>query len=172
MTITLYDISSTIPGAAWSPNVYKTRMALNYKGLEYKTEWVEYPDIGPLAKKIGALPTSIGATRELYTVPIIHDHATGKVASDSFAIAQYLDETYPDQPKLFPAGPGIAAIFDSYWMQHPIPALSKIVQPTIFRRLNTASHEFPGREYLDANWRSLLRRVRTERMVGAKFTRV
>ncbi len=64
------------------------------------------------------------------------------MVSDSIAIAQYLDDEYPDKPKLFPAGPGVVAIFNSYWMQHPIPALSKIVQPTIFRRLNPASHEF------------------------------
>lgn len=36
-------------------------------------------------------------------VPVIEDQ--GKVVHDSFAIAQYLERTYPDQPSLF-GGPG------------------------------------------------------------------
>ncbi|TDL18667.1 hypothetical protein BD410DRAFT_728224 [Rickenella mellea] len=140
MTITLYDIPSTVPGSAFSPNVFKTRMALNFKGLSHKTEWVEYPDIAPRMKELGASPTGPPDDPE-YTVPVIHDHSTGKIISNSLDIAQYLDETYPDTPQLLPSGPGIAAVFERYFIQSTTP-LSRLMQPTQFPKLNPASHAF------------------------------
>lgn len=81
------------------------RYALNIKGVPYKTEWVEYPDIEALAKKIGAPATGTkGDGTPLYTLPIINDPNTGKVIADSFLIAIYLDATYPNGNTLFPHG--------------------------------------------------------------------
>ncbi|KIJ65619.1 hypothetical protein HYDPIDRAFT_110749 [Hydnomerulius pinastri MD-312] len=81
------------------------RYALNIKGVPYKTEWVEYPDIEALAKKIGAPPTGTKDDGSpSYTLPIINDPNTKKVVSDSFIIAEYLDATYPGGNTLFPAG--------------------------------------------------------------------
>ena len=37
-----------------------------------------------------------------YTVPVIYDPATKRVIKDSFEIAKYLDEQYPDRPTLLP----------------------------------------------------------------------
>ncbi|KAI9464244.1 hypothetical protein HD554DRAFT_1286084 [Boletus coccyginus] len=110
--IIFYDIPSKLGIKAWSPNTWKTRYALNIKGVPYKTEWVEYPDIAALAKKIGAPPTATdndGTPK--YTLPIINDPNTGKVIADSFLIAEYLDATYPNGTTLFPPGtkPLIAA---------------------------------------------------------------
>ncbi|KAH7913835.1 hypothetical protein BJ138DRAFT_1001413 [Hygrophoropsis aurantiaca] len=102
--IIFYDIPSKLSGGAWSPNTWKTRYALNIKGVPYKTQWVEYPDIEALALKIGAPPT--GAKDDgspSYTLPIIQDPNTGKVISDSFIIAEYLDSTYPSGNTLFPS---------------------------------------------------------------------
>ncbi|KZP05298.1 hypothetical protein FIBSPDRAFT_940540 [Athelia psychrophila] len=77
MTITLYDIPSKLAIIAWSPNVWKARLALNIKGLPYKTVWVEYPDIERVCKEIGAKPTDTKKSgAPLYTLPVIHDHAT------------------------------------------------------------------------------------------------
>ncbi|EIW79330.1 hypothetical protein CONPUDRAFT_127368 [Coniophora puteana RWD-64-598 SS2] len=93
--IIFYDIPSTLPINAWSPNCWKTRYALNIKGVPYTTEWVEYPDIEALALQIGAAPTGTKDDGSpSYTLPIINDPNTGKVVSDSFLIAEYLDETY------------------------------------------------------------------------------
>ncbi|KAF9240702.1 hypothetical protein BU15DRAFT_61366 [Melanogaster broomeanus] len=111
--IIFYDIPSSLPGNAWSVNPWKTRFALNIKGVPYKTEWVEYPDIEALAKKIGAPPT--GTKRDgtpFYTIPIINDPNTGKVIADSFLIAEYLDATYPNGNTLFP--PGTKPLFASW----------------------------------------------------------
>ncbi|PBK68675.1 hypothetical protein ARMSODRAFT_957707 [Armillaria solidipes] len=104
--ITLYDFPTKLPDAPGSPTTWRVRYSLNMKKLPHQTVFVELPDIEPLAKRIGAAPT--GTRRDgvtpLYTVPIIHDHATGAVVSESAAIAAYLDKTYPSGPTLVPAG--------------------------------------------------------------------
>ncbi|KAK0457992.1 uncharacterized protein EV420DRAFT_405058 [Desarmillaria tabescens] len=104
--ITLYDIATKLPDAPGSSTTWRTRYSLNMKKLPYQTIYVELPDIESLAKQIGAAPTRTkpdGVT-PLYTVPIIHDHATGAVVSESAAIAAYLDKTYPSGPTLVPTG--------------------------------------------------------------------
>ncbi|ESK89757.1 hypothetical protein Moror_16840 [Moniliophthora roreri MCA 2997] len=105
--ITLFD---------WGPNqhpdakgisvhVWKTRYALNYKGIPYTTVWVDFTLIEETAKQLGALPTAVRADGSpKYTVPIIKDSKTGAVVSDSLRIAEYLDETYPDTPPVVPKG--------------------------------------------------------------------
>jgi len=103
--IILYDIPSKLPGKwkPWSPSTWQTRYALNFKGLPYKTEWVEYPDIKPHCLKIGATYSDIEASGEpYYSLPVIHDPNTSQTIVDSFQIALYLERQYPDTPKLFP----------------------------------------------------------------------
>ncbi|KAG0709315.1 hypothetical protein DFH29DRAFT_986687 [Suillus ampliporus] len=101
--IIFYDIPSTLSGNAWSPNTWKTRYALNIKGVPYKTEWVEKSERHRTGTKDDGSPS--------YTLPIINDPNTGKVVADSFLIAEYLDATYPGGNTLFPPGtkPLIAA---------------------------------------------------------------
>jgi len=104
--ITLYDIpADSIPGKSWSPNCWKTRFSLNYKGLQYKTVWVEYPDVAETLEGAG-IPAAFKRPdgTPLYTCPAIFDPATNTGISDSVLIAEYLDKQYPDTPKLFPAG--------------------------------------------------------------------
>ncbi|KXH27947.1 hypothetical protein CNYM01_04547 [Colletotrichum nymphaeae SA-01] len=48
----LFDIPDR-NGTCWSLNPWKTRLTLNYKGIDYKTEWLEYPDMGPRLKPTG-----------------------------------------------------------------------------------------------------------------------
>lgn len=82
-----------------------TRFALNYKGLKYRTEWIEYPDIEGLYKKLGIPATSKKADgSDWYTLPVIHDPSTDTIISDSLLIARYLDKAYPNTPPLFPKG--------------------------------------------------------------------
>ena len=70
-----------------------------------KTEWIEYPDIAGLYPKLGIEATSRRANGDpYYTLPVIHDPNTGATISESFAIAQYLDKTYPQTPVLIPKG--------------------------------------------------------------------
>lgn len=104
--IVLYDIPGNDPQTLrWSPNSWKTRISLAYKGLPYKSAWVELPDIEPTCKKLGVPHTQLSPSGEsTYTVPFIYDPNTDRHVVESAAIAKYLDETYPDTPKLFPPG--------------------------------------------------------------------
>ncbi|RDB17589.1 Glutathione S-transferase-like protein ustS [Hypsizygus marmoreus] len=110
--ITLFDIPTAKGAETWSPNVWRIRMALNYKRLPYQTQWVEYPDIGKVGQEIGAKPTTPnpdGSGTLLWTCPMIidpnHIDSDGKptVISDSIVIAKYLDEVYPER-KVIPEG--------------------------------------------------------------------
>lgn len=92
------------PNITHSPTHASDRYALNFKGLPFKTEWTEYPDIANLAKLLGAKPTGTKFGQPWYTLPIIHDDTTGVVLSESIHIAEYLDQTYPDTPRLMPDG--------------------------------------------------------------------
>ena len=164
MTITFYDIPSNNPGSPWSPNTFKTRWehkslifirphclpitsfpryTLNFKGIPYKTEWVEYPDIEPLCKKLGISPTSKKPDgRDHYTLPAIHDPSTGAYISDSILIAEYLDKTYPNTPQIFPhhtiaLQAAFAAAFGSN-----LSALWKFILPATCTKLNPQSQEY------------------------------
>ena len=75
---------------------------MNYKGVPYKTEWVEMSDIALKLKEIGGAPTKKKDSQDFYTLPAIHDSDTGRVITESTNIAAYLDEKYPDRPLLFP----------------------------------------------------------------------
>jgi glutathione S-transferase len=99
---------------------------LNYKGLPYKTVWVELCDVAALYASHNAAPSNdspSAAPHERCTVPALYDPNTGKFVSDSFKISKYLDETYPEKP-LFPRGSlGLQYTFD----QITVPELTIMV---------------------------------------------
>ncbi|KAH6918270.1 hypothetical protein BKA70DRAFT_12145 [Coprinopsis sp. MPI-PUGE-AT-0042] len=103
--ITLFDIPSVPPNRPWSPNTWRTRFCLNYKGLPYKTEWVEYPDIATVYAKYNMpAPSTNDDGSPYYSLPAIIDDRSGQpsMITGSRNIAQHLDETYPDTPLIFP----------------------------------------------------------------------
>ncbi|RYP61802.1 hypothetical protein DL769_007555 [Monosporascus sp. CRB-8-3] len=85
--VVLFDLPSKAPLKSWSPNPWKTRLALNYKGVDYKTEWLEYPNIKPRLEK--HLPG-----KELYTIPTVI-MPNGDYIMDSFEIADALEKAFP-----------------------------------------------------------------------------
>ncbi|KAJ8090059.1 hypothetical protein PM082_018639 [Marasmius tenuissimus] len=105
--LTLYDLGPTkfpehIGG---SPHVRKIIFALNYKKLPFKLVVISINSLELTAKSLGATPTDKhpdGSPK--YTVPFLHDSDKNRVVSDSFAIAEYLDEAYPDTPRLIAEG--------------------------------------------------------------------
>ncbi|KAL5377476.1 hypothetical protein DPSP01_009814 [Paraphaeosphaeria sporulosa] len=107
--IILYDFPSREPCAAWLPSAWKARMALNYKKIDYETQWVEYPDVAPLAKSLG-IPPGEGPGLP-YTIPIMTT-AGGEHIMDSKKIVDYLEEHYapPDYPSLHLDSPILARV--------------------------------------------------------------
>lgn len=101
-------------------------LTLNYKGLPYKTTFLNFVDIKPTLQA-NNIPPSEG---ESYTLPAIIDPATGQAISDSAKIAVYLDtqvtsmipysslipthciflSQYPDTPAVFPASTRAAQV--------------------------------------------------------------
>lgn len=119
---------------------------MNYKGLRYRTEWVEYPDIAALCQKIGAGPTGTHDDGSpYYSLPVLHDPTTNRVIPDSTAIADYLDQTYPDTPLLFPPGTrGLVASYQTAMgsILAKTQALWKLVVLRVCLNLNERSHGY------------------------------
>lgn len=85
------------------------RYCLSVKGLKYKTIFIDIADIESVCIQLGTKPTGTkfdGSGRPRYTLPMINDPRQGHnhFISDSFKIAEYLDEVYPDTPRLLPQG--------------------------------------------------------------------
>ncbi|KAI0169884.1 putative glutathione S-transferase [Hypoxylon sp. FL1284] len=88
--IVLFDLPSKPPCRTWSYNPWKTRLALNFKGLPYKTEWVEYPDIKTKVQDHVPAPDD-----GIYTIPTVI-MPDGTWLMDSWTIADALEEKYPE----------------------------------------------------------------------------
>lgn len=117
MTILLYDLVGADAGRPFSPHCWKAKMALAHKGLDFETvptPFLEVPKVeGGVSK----------------TVPVIRDG--DRVVADSFAIALYLEDAYPDRPTLFGGEGGRAmARFVERWSQtilHPFKTNAAVV---------------------------------------------
>ncbi|CAE6477970.1 hypothetical protein ACGC1H_002714 [Rhizoctonia solani] len=145
--IVFYDLVG-VDGDSWSPNPYKTRLTLNFKGLPYRIEYIAFPDIEPKLKELGVAPVS--DTYPRYTLPVIADPSNdpnGKptYVSDSFKIALYLDDKYPT-PK-YPAifSPGTRSLQDLLVTQY-VPTIHAhivpIIMPKMLHLLDARSAEY------------------------------
>ncbi|KAL8790229.1 MAG: hypothetical protein Q9195_006452 [Heterodermia aff. obscurata] len=67
------------------------RLALNYKGIDYETKWLEYPDVAPTLESFGLPPNSEGTP---YTIPALQ-LPDGTHMMDSRKIATELEHRYP-----------------------------------------------------------------------------
>ncbi|PYI21874.1 hypothetical protein BO86DRAFT_388103 [Aspergillus japonicus CBS 114.51] len=108
--LTFYDIATRPPAEknACSPNPWKTRFALNFKNLPYKTTWVPLPEVASVRKSLNVPACRQFADgSDFYTLPILHDPTTNTLLGDSFDIAAYLQTTYSTagDGDLFPAQP-------------------------------------------------------------------
>ncbi|TDZ41205.1 Glutathione S-transferase-like protein ustS [Colletotrichum trifolii] len=82
-------------GKSWSLNPWKIRLALNYKNIDYKTEWLEYPDIEPTLKSFG-LEGDHEQIRP-YTCPTAK-FPDGTYIMNSKIIVKRLEKDYPEPP--------------------------------------------------------------------------
>ncbi|KAA8647389.1 hypothetical protein EYZ11_001616 [Aspergillus tanneri] len=154
--IILYDIASGPPVTCFAPNPWKARYALNFKGVNYRTEWVDLPDIKTVREKLGIAPNRTHSDGSaFYTLPIIQDSSTGDIIGDTFEIALYLDRTYPNGPTLLPPMTvGLQAAFniqvDAIFSQHVIlcvhgmplnPETAEISKATFAQRAGKESWE-------------------------------
>ena len=84
MTIELYDLAAADPRIMFSPFCWRIRMALLHKGLDFTVLPWRFSERGATAAS------------GYDAVPVIRDGE--RWVGDSWAIALYLDRTYPDAP--------------------------------------------------------------------------
>ena len=87
MTITMYDLAGAEADRRFSPFCWRAKMALAHKGLTVETVPWRFTEKDQLPQPNQG------------RVPVIRDG--DRVVHDSTAIADYLDERYPDRPSLF-----------------------------------------------------------------------
>lgn len=91
MTIKLFELAAADPDVRFSPYVWRTKFCLMHKGLAFEGVPWRFTEKETLAPS--------GQDR----VPVIIDGVHGdRWVADSWNIARYLDETYPDRPALMP----------------------------------------------------------------------
>jgi glutathione S-transferase len=95
MGLQLYDLAGAEPDRRFSPYCWRTKLALMHKGLAFDTVSWRLTDKDAIAFS--------GQGR----VPVIIDG--NHVVFDSWTIATYLEDAYPDRPSLF-AGEGGRAV--------------------------------------------------------------
>lgn len=115
MNIVLHDLVGADPSRPFSPHCWKTAMSLAHKGLPFERSKVCFTKV----------PEVEGGVSKI--VPVIRDGS--QVVADSFMIADYLEQTYPDRPSLFGGEGGQAmARFVEAWSQSTLhSALGVIV---------------------------------------------
>jgi glutathione S-transferase len=102
MTRKLYDLAGAEADRRFSPYCWRTKLALAHKGLEVETIPWRFTEKDLIAFS--------GQGR----VPVLIDG--DRVVSDSWVIANYLEDAYPEQPSLFGGDTGRAlARFVNYW---------------------------------------------------------
>jgi glutathione S-transferase len=102
MPMQLHDLAGADPGRRFSPYCWRTRLALAHKGF--------VPEILPWRFTDKAAIADSGSDK----VPVLRDGE--KVVADSWRIAEYLEDTYPDRPSLFGGAGGRAlAQFINAW---------------------------------------------------------
>ena len=95
MTLQLYELVGTDASRPFSPYCWRIRMALAHKGLDFGSIPWRFTEKDAIAPH--------GSER----VPVL---LHGKTAvADSWAIATYLEDTFPDRPSLFGGEGGRAA---------------------------------------------------------------
>ncbi|KAG8688863.1 hypothetical protein FRC11_004610 [Ceratobasidium sp. 423] len=169
--IIFYDLIN-VNRLTWSPNTYKTRLCLEYKGLPYRTEYLTLPEIESKMKVLSAPP--VKETSPQYTLPGGSESQFNQVMSrstealmclkslviadpsydlngrphyvgDSFKIAIYLDEKYPAPQYPTILRPGARSLEHLFIHQYlPIIARtgSAVVMPKLGHILDEGSIEY------------------------------
>jgi len=108
---------------ALSTNVERVTLALAYKGISVESVEVPYEDRSEVVRVSG---------QEL--VPVIQDGP--RVVIDSMAIVRYLEDSYPDTPRLYPSDPARRAEVDIFiewfnrvWKRAPNAITQELEKP-------------------------------------------
>ncbi|MEK9653444.1 MAG: glutathione S-transferase N-terminal domain-containing protein [Betaproteobacteria bacterium] len=111
--IKIYDLATKYPDVRFSPFVWRIKYALAHKGLEWEEAPLHFTEMSRLPDP------NVGL------VPVLVDGST--VVHDSWSIAEYLDEAYPERPLFKSAEAKAQCLLFKHWSErvwHPL--VSKI----------------------------------------------
>jgi glutathione S-transferase len=120
MTIEIWDLAAADERVRFSPFCWRIHFALAHKGLASRSHAWRFTDKDKIAFSDQGF------------VPVIRDGPT--IVSDSWTIAEYLDEAYPARPLLID-GPQAKALtsFVRQWAQVTLsPLIMRTIMPDLF----------------------------------------
>jgi glutathione S-transferase len=129
MTLRLYDLAGADPDRRFSPYCWRTRLALAHKGLPVETipwRFTEKAEIA--ASGQGLVPVMVDGDRWV---------------SDSWNIANYLEDTHPDRPSLFggAAGRSLTRHYSSF-ADGLVAAIFRFIALDIFHRIADKDRDY------------------------------
>src|SRR4051812_18492162 len=130
MSLRMYDLAGADAERRFSPYCWRIKMALMHKGLQFDTIPWRFTE------------KSVIAPYHSERVPVILD--AHRAVADSWTIAQYLDDTYPDRPTLFAGDRGRAlARFYNQWTDSALhAAIAPIVVGDILKHLDPQDQSY------------------------------
>ena len=130
MAIKMWDLAGAEEDRRFSPYCWRIKMALAHKSLPFETVPWRFAEKDAIAFSGQGL------------VPVIVDG--DKVVHDSWTIAAYLDEAYPDRPMLFGSEEArTLSFFFKHWVERTIhPLVLKVVILDIYERLREADKPY------------------------------
>jgi glutathione S-transferase len=134
---------------------WRTRMALRHKALAFETHPVAMSDKAAIAFSAGK------------TVPVIRDDQM--VVRDSWKIAEYLEDRYPDLPTLFGGqiGRGVSQAFNTWVDRAVVPAMMPVIVADIHERVDPRDDAF-FREMFEKFLNKTLEQARADREQALK----
>ncbi|MBX9647038.1 MAG: glutathione S-transferase family protein [Xanthobacteraceae bacterium] len=120
-SVRLFDLAGEDPQRRFSPACWKTRLALAHKAVPVETTAWRFTEKEAIAKSgRGTVPVIVNRDRWI---------------SDSWSIAEYLEDTFPDAPSLFGGEVGQAlARFLNHWAD-------MVLVPSIFGLIAMDIHD-------------------------------
>jgi glutathione S-transferase len=106
-------------------------MALAHKGIKPEIRDILFSDIG-----------NIRPGGDKLTIPTLEDH--GRLITDSWEIVRYLDQAYPQTPRLIaPGAEGQVLRFFQYWVQTTVHAgVARLVLLDLYNSLDPADQAY------------------------------
>ena len=147
--ITLWELGGK-DNRRYSLFSWRTRMALRHKALTFEAQPVAMSDKAAIAFSGGK------------TVPVIRDDQM--VVRDSWKIAEYLEDRYPQGPSLFGGaiGRGVSQTFNTWVDRTVVPAMLPVIVADIHERVDPRDDGF-FREMMEKFVRKTLEQTRVER---------
>jgi glutathione S-transferase len=124
MTLKLYDLAAAEDDRRFSPHCWRAKMALRHKGLEFEAIPWRFTDKDLIAFSGQGL------------VPVLVDG--DRTINDSWNIALYLEEAYPQRPGLFEGAQSRALTeFFAQWASRAVHGtMLKVIVLDLFARLH------------------------------------